>query len=198
MLNSKWPFATAGIPDHMFARGKVPMTKEEVRVLTLSKLRINKDSVIWDIGAGTGSISIEAALIASAGHVYAIERHPQALAMIAANSSRFRAHNITIVDGTAPGALLPLPRPDRVVIGGSGGELSAIIAVVKNRLPPGGIVIVNCITIETLYKATSILKASGFESVEGVGITITQLRQTGNYHMLDGKNPVFIVSGIQV
>ena len=98
-----------GIKDEDFVRGKVPMTKEEIRILTLVKARITPDTVVYDVGAGTGSISIEAARMAPQGHVYAIEKNPDGIALIAENAKKFGAENITIVEGTAPDALADLP-----------------------------------------------------------------------------------------
>lgn len=197
MSSSERTIYFPGIPDDMFARGQIPMTKEEVRAVTLSKLRVDRDSVVWDIGAGTGSISVEAALLASSGHVYAIERNPGGIRLIEANQNLFGLSNLTIVPGSAPGVLLDLPRPDRVVVGGSGGVLDGILSVVKDRLVAGGIVIVNCVTVETLYKAIHHLQMYGFRQVEGIGISITRLKPTGSYHMLTNLNPVFVVSAIQ-
>jgi cobalt-precorrin-6B (C15)-methyltransferase len=184
-----------GIPDDRFIRGSVPMTKEEVRAVTLSKLRLEKESVVWDIGAGTGSLSIESAILASEGRVYAIERLPQGVELIEANRQRFCLDNLEIVAGTAPEALSGLPDPDRVVIGGSGGELPAIMETVNNRLTPGGMIVINCVTVETLARAMQYLQELEFQSVEGVGLTVTRLIATGNYHRFDGGNPVFILSG---
>ncbi|NPV91093.1 MAG: precorrin-6Y C5,15-methyltransferase (decarboxylating) subunit CbiT [Firmicutes bacterium] len=184
-----------GIPDDRFVRGAVPMTKEEVRTVTISKLRPEKGSVVWDIGAGTGSLSVEAARLAREGRVYAVERLPQGVELIEANRQRFQLDNIEVVAGTAPGALAGLPDPDRVIVGGSGGELSAIMETVKGRLTPGGVVVINCVTVETLARAMECLRELGFQSIEGVGLTVTRLVAAGNYHRFDGGNPVFILSG---
>lgn len=186
-----------GIPDDMFARGSVPMTKAEIRTIVLSKLRLEQDSVVWDVGAGTGSITVEAALTAARGRVYAVECRPEAVELIRSNQRKFAVNNLSIVAGRAPEALLALPSPDRVVIGGSGGELAAILEVVKNRLCPAGVVVLTCATVETLYHSLNCLREMGFQGIEGVGVTITRLKSQGRYHMLEGLNPVFIVSGVQ-
>lgn len=173
------------------------MTKQEVRAVTLSKLRLEKSSVVWDIGAGTGSLSVEAARMAAEGLVYAVERMPQGVELIEANRRHFGLENLTVVAGTAPEALLELPAPDRVIIGGSGGELMPILEVVRERLVPGGWVSINCVTVETLADALRVLKDKGFESVEGAGIAVTRLVAAGKHHRFEGANPVYILSGKQ-
>ena len=127
-----------GIKDEDFVRGKVPMTKEEIRILTLVKARITPDTVVYDVGAGTGSISIEAARMAPQGHVYAIEKNPDGIALIAENAKKFGAENITIVEGTAPDALADLPALDAAIIGGSGRKLADILDIIGARLRPQG------------------------------------------------------------
>lgn len=194
---TKWPFVVPGIPDHWFMRGASPMTKQEVRTVTLSKLRLSRESVVWDIGSGTGSIAVEAARLAPAGKVYAVERSPQGAELIEANRRLFELENLVVVKGTAPPVLAGLPSPDRVVIGGSGGELGPILDLVKKRLVPGGLVVVNCATVETLYGALHLLGKMGFQSVEGVGVTVTRLVETSHYHRFESANPVFILSGEQ-
>jgi precorrin-6Y C5,15-methyltransferase (decarboxylating) CbiT subunit len=99
----KWDFATPGIPDRFFERNSVPMTKEEVRTVTLSKARIKADSIIYDIGAGTGSITVEAALLAADGRVYSIEKRSDALALVRENITKFGLTNVEVVEGEAPG-----------------------------------------------------------------------------------------------
>ncbi len=173
------------------------MTKAEVRAVLISKLRLRSDLVIWDVGAGTGSISVEAALAAPESRVYAVEYRAEAVELIRANRLKFGVDNLDIVAGKAPEALLNLPAPHRVVIGGSGGQLGPIMDVVKNRLASGGIVVLTCATVETLYQGLDYLSKTGFNQVEGVGITVTRLNPRGRYHMFQGLNPVFIVSGIQ-
>lgn len=171
------------------------MTKEEVRTVTLSRLRPEKGSVVWDVGAGTGSLSVESALLAPNGRVYAVERNPLGVGLIEANRQRFRIGNLEVIAGEAPGALEGLPDPDRVIVGGSGGELLPIIETVKQRLSSSGVLVINCVTVETLSRALRGLKDHGFQSVEGVGLTVTRLVDVGEYHRFDGGNPVFILSG---
>jgi len=197
-MNNREPISLVpGIPDDLFVRGNVPMTKAEVRAILISKLRLRSGSVVWDVGAGTGSISVEAALASPENKVYAVEYRPEAVELIRANRAKFGAENLEVVMGKAPEALLNLPSPDRVVIGGSGGKLSSILDVVKCRLPSGGIVVLTCVTVQTLYQALDYLSKKGVNQLEGVGISVTRLQPQGRYHMFQSLNPVFIVSGIQ-
>ena len=117
------PRRTPGLPDEAFERGSVPMTKQEVRAAVLAKLAVRPEDILWDVGAGTGSVSVELALAAPRGRVYAVECDPEGCALIRANRQRFLARNLTLVEGLAPAALADLPAPDAVFIGGSKGSL---------------------------------------------------------------------------
>ncbi len=186
-----------GIPDDEFIRGDVPMTKEEVRSVSISKLHIKKDSIVYDVGAGTGSIAIEAALQTEQGHVYAIERNETAAELIRENQKAFKADNLTVIMGEAPEVTADLPAPDCVFIGGSKGRLREIIdqAARKN---PGVRIVVNAITLETLtevLECTKVLKEEyRIQDEEIVQITVSKARHAGGYHMMNGQNPIFIIS----
>lgn len=121
--SSRWPYASSGIPDELFIRGDVPMTKQEVRAVALAKLRLTATDTVWDVGAGTGSVSIEAALVARAGSVWAVERNAAGVRLIRENADAFGCGNVHAVPGVAPEALAKLPVPDAVFVGGSAGEL---------------------------------------------------------------------------
>lgn len=192
-MNKKWPYLTPGIPDGYFIRGSVPMTKEEVRVLTLAKARLAQGQVVWDIGAGTGSLSVEAALHTPKGTVYAIERDPEGLELIKANSIAFKLDNIIIVEGEAPEALGGLPAPDRVLIGGSGGRLEEILKIIKKTIRPGGRIVVNAVTLETISLSINLFKVL-FKEFEMVQINCARVAQIGGSHLLRGMNPVTIIS----
>ena len=127
--------AVPGISDDDFLRGDAPMTKEEVRALALSKLRLEAHHVVWDVGAGTGSVSVECALSCPAGRVYAVEKKEEALALLAENRARFHAANLEVVAGTAPEALEALSAPDRVFLGGTSGSLEDILNVIFRKNP---------------------------------------------------------------
>lgn len=155
---SRWDFATPGIPDKLFSRGSAPMTKEEIRVITLSKARIKEDSTVYDIGAGTGSISIEAALLAKNGRVFAIEKNLERISLIRKNVKKFGASNIEIVEGEAPEVLKALPKADRIIVGGSGGRIRSILMKCDKKLKSGGRVVINAVKLETLRTSAEVLK----------------------------------------
>ncbi|MBQ1336201.1 MAG: precorrin-6Y C5,15-methyltransferase (decarboxylating) subunit CbiT, partial [Selenomonadaceae bacterium] len=139
-----------GIDDGEFIRGTVPMTKQEIRILTLAKAHLEHDSVIYDVGAGTGSLSIEAALQSPDGHVYAVERNPEGVRLIRENARKFQAENITILQAEAPDGMEDLPECDTVLIGGSGGNLVRLFDALDAKLRRGGRIILNCITVQTI------------------------------------------------
>ncbi len=194
-MEKTWVYKTGGIPDEMFIRGKVPMTKAEVRVVTLSRARIGENHVVWDIGAGTGSVSVEAGLAAVNGRVFAVEKNPEAAALIKQNIKAFGAGNITVCQGAAPAALHGLPEPDRVFIGGSGGNLDEIIRYVYEKLPRGGRVVINAVVLETLVTAAETLRQLKFNEIDITQVSVAKTADLGGFHMFKSHNPVFIISG---
>lgn len=187
-----------GIDDSEFIRGKVPMTKQEVRILTLTKARIAPSDIVYDIGAGTGSISIEAARIAHEGKVFAIERNPDGVSLIKENMKKFQVENIEVVSGEAPGALAGLPNCDAVIIGGSGRNLDDILDTVHERLKVGGRVILNCITIQTISSCLEYLRGHKDEfDYEAIQVQVNRLKAVGPYDMADAVNPIYIVTAIK-
>ena len=183
----------SGLPDGLFTRtDKIPMTKSEVRAVVLSKLCLRPDSICYDIGAGTGSVSVEMALSAYRGRVYAIERREDAISLIQQNSRAFHLGNVIAVHGEAPDILSDLPVPDAVFIGGSGGELCQIIDAVLSKNPEICIVI-TAVTIETVSAALAAFNSAGIEP-EIVQISTTRIKKVGGYHMMDAQNPVTIFS----
>lgn len=193
MTSFDWPYATPGIPDSAFLRGKVPMTKEEVRSVTLCKLRLRPDDTVVDIGAGTGSIAIEAARLCPQGRVYAIERQDEALSLIEQNSQRFGVR-LQILPGEAIARLPELTGFDRAVIGGSGGTLREILHLCHQRLSAQGRVVINAITIETVFHAIEALKAMQFDELEVVSLSVARGRLLGSSTLMEALNPVYIVS----
>lgn len=183
-----------GIPDEEFIRGSVPMTKSEVRAIAISKLKLKEDSVIYDIGAGTGSVSVEAACLAKRGRVYAIEQKEEAVELIKQNRDKFALDNITVVHGFAAEAMEALETPDIAFIGGSKGSMEEIFHSLFNR-NKGIRIVITAITLETLGEALSLMKLYEFREVEVVQASISRTKEAGNYHMLMGQNPVFIISG---
>lgn len=187
-----------GLPDDAFEQrrpNKGQITKREVRAVSLYSLGLRHDSVVWDIGAGTGSVSVEAALIASEGQVYAIERDTDSLPLLEANVVNLGSDNIHIVNGEAPAALKSLPNPDSVFVGGSGGNLSEILEYANSRLKPNGTIVVNLAVLERTSETYHLLKKLGLAA------EITQVASSRGKEMPDGAvrlealNPVFIVSG---
>lgn len=184
---------TPGIPDGDFQRGSVPMTKQEVRSAALGKLAVGPEDVCWDIGAGTGSVSVELAL--QSRSVWAVERDAEALALLRANRQRFCAWNLRIVEGCAPEALEGLPVPSAVFVGGSGGELPLILQAVHNANPRARIC-VSAIALETLNAALRGLTALGYET-EVAQIAVSRCRPAGTLHLLTAQNPVFLITGVR-
>ena len=186
------PWNGSGLPDDAFLRGNVPMTKEEVRALALSKLRLAERHVVWDVGAGTGSVSVECALSCPAGRVFAVEKKEEALVLLEENKERFHAANLSIVGGTAPEALKDLPAPDRVFIGGTSGELGEILDVIFDKNPAARVVC-TAVTLETVAEAARLF--AHLEGADMVQVSATRTRSAGRYHLMDAQNPVWIFSG---
>ncbi|MTQ96709.1 precorrin-6y C5,15-methyltransferase (decarboxylating) subunit CbiE [Pseudoflavonifractor sp. BIOML-A6] len=186
--------AVPGISDDDFLRGDAPMTKEEVRTLALSKLHLYSHHILWDVGAGTGSVSIQGALAVPDGQVYAVEREQAALELMAQNKAKFGAGNLKLVAGEAPEALQPLPAPDRVFLGGTSGSMAEILGIVFDKNPAARVV-VTAVTLETLAEATRLFDGMGLKNVEIAQVSVTKARSVGAYHMMTAQNPVFIISG---
>ncbi len=179
------------IPDEAFTRGDAPMTKSEVRTLSVAKLKLCRDSVVYDIGAGTGSVSIEMALTAYLGKVYAIEREDIAADLIEINKRKFQAANLEVVRGLAPEAMRDLPAPTHAFIGGSSGNLRSIVECLLEKNPDVRIVI-NSVTIETMAETMQVVKELNLVEEEIVNVTIAKSRRLGRYHLMTGQNPVYI------
>lgn len=191
--NSRWPYASSGIPDELFIRGDVPMTKQEVRAVALAKLRLAATDTVWDVGAGTGSVSIEAALVARAGSVWAVERNAAGVRLIRENADAFGCGNVHAVPGVASEALAKLPVPDAVFVGGSAGELPSIVeaALEKNSQVR---LCVPCVTVETLTEACALLSGSRFKGFEACQVSAARAEAVGSHHLMKAQNPVFLVS----
>ena len=185
--------AVHGICDEEFLRGKAPMTKEEVRTVSLSKLRLQEDSVCYDVGAGTGSVSVEMALRAWKGQVYAIEKKEDALALLKENRRKFATDNLEIVPGTAPEAMVELPVPTHAFIGGSSGNMNEIIRLLLDK-NPGVRIVINCITLETVTEAMNAIRDFSLTDVDIVQLSAARSKSIGRYHMMMGENPIYIIS----
>ena len=183
-----------GIADEEFIRDKVPMTKEEIRILTMCKAKIRPDNIIWDIGAGTGSLSIEAALLAPQGEVYAIEKKDLAVDLLHQNIAKFKLEDKVKVIATEPKGLDELPNCDVVFIGGSGKHMFEILDIIDSKLNEGGRIIVNAVTIQTISEITTYMKQKESYTYEAIQVQVNRLRQIGSYDMFNAQNPVYIVT----
>ena len=185
---------TPGLPDEAFLRnlepGKlVPMTKSEVRSICLSKLRLTPNAVCWDVGAGTGSVSIEMARLCADGTVYAIEKNERALALLEQNKEAFSASNMQIIPGPAPEACRALPAPTHAFLGGTSGSVRDILALLLEKNPHVRIV-ATAVTLESVSALTSCM--ADFEIAECVSVQVSKAAQLGQYHLMQAQNPVYI------
>lgn len=186
----------AGIADENFERGDVPMTKREVRAVTMSALRIQPESIVYDIGAGTGSVSIEAAMAAYRGTVYGIEVNPEAVKLMEKNAHAMSVDNIISVVGSAPEVLEELPAPDFVFVGGSNGKLEGIIdaLVDKNREAKRDFrLVINAVSMETIAKSVTMLSGKKALKIEYTQIAASRTKSVGEHNLLQAQNPVFII-----
>ena len=181
-----------GMSDESFVRGKVPMTKEEIRILSVAKLQLTEDSIVYDVGAGTGSVSMECARLCTNGTVYAVERNPEGIALIRENSKKLRLSNVKAIEGLAPEALMDLPAPTHAFIGGSAGNMGEILDVLRAKNPSVRIVI-NTIALESISEVMQLLKERGYDA-DIVQISAAKSRVLGRYHMMTGLNPVYIIT----
>lgn len=181
------------IDDNEFVRGQAPMTRQAVRRLSLAKLNIKPDDVVADIGAGTGSVSVEAARLAHCGVVLAIEKNADALSLIRQNIKKFGAYNVAAKEATAPDGLDVLPVIDKAFIGGSGGKLNQIVEALLTNNPRVRIVI-NAIALETLAIALETLQAHNLKP-EVMSVNVALAEKTGPYNLMKAQNPVYIISG---
>lgn len=184
---------TPGFPDDAFIRGEVPMTKQEVRAAALAKLAVRPTDTLWDVGAGTGSVSVELALAAPRGQVYAVECAPDACALIRQNREKFHAYNLSLIEGAAPQVLADLPAPDAVFIGGTKGSMAEVVdaALAKN---PNARLCISAIALETLSAAIAALAAHG-QTAEVTQLAVSRTRPAGKLHLLMANNPIFLITG---
>ena len=195
-----WKFKTPGIPDEEFERAeKVPITKEEVRVIQISKARLKPGQVVYDIGCGSGSISIEAALqIESSGKVLAVDYDKNAIELTKKNIAKFDLSNISVIYGNAKEKIQEFEEADTIFIGGTGADTKEIIELSQNKLKTGGRIVVGIILIETLYSVLQVLEKLQFESVDITQVTISKSRKTRTGTMMHARNPVTIISATKI
>ena len=183
---------TPGMEDEAFARAEVPMTKEEVRVIALSRLRLTRRAVLYDIGAGTGSVSVEASHLCPDAKVYAIEKKPEAAALLRANLSKYCLPNVSVVEAEAPEGLQELPAPTHVFIGGSGHAMPGILSAVLAKNPAVRVV-VTCVTLETLSQTLQALEELPVTEPQVRQIAVTRAHKMGSYHMMKALNPIYLI-----
>lgn len=184
---------TPGIDDGEFIRGDIPMTKQIVRAAIISKMSAEETDTIWDVGAGTGSVSIELAMKAAKGRVWAIEREPEGCMLIEENKKKFGVWNLNVAAGTAPDVLADLPAPDRVFIGGSDGNLEAIIDAVLAKNDKA-LICVSAIVLETMSETVKLMTERGMDA-DIIQVCVNTSRKIGDRHMMMAGNPVFIITG---
>ena len=182
-----------GLLDDWFVRGEVPMTKQEVRAAALAKLGAAGAKVLYDVGAGTGSVSVELSLMAGQADVYAIECEEKAVELIGKNRERFGCGNLHVVFGKAPQALDSLPAPDAVFIGGTKGNLPEILSILFEKNPSVRIV-VTAILLETALQACESLEAFTLKPAEIMQLQVSRSKKAGKGHMLCANNPIFLIS----
>ncbi|MFZ5997112.1 MAG: precorrin-6y C5,15-methyltransferase (decarboxylating) subunit CbiE [Nitrospirota bacterium] len=190
---SRKPDIRFGLTENRINHSRGLITKDEVRAITIHKLKLPSHGVLWDIGAGSGSVSIEAARLFPGLKVFAVEQNSEQIEHIKTNKAQFAVPNLEIIEGTAPGAVQDLPAPDRVFIGGSAGQLTGIIDTLAAAMH-SGIVVINAATLETLREAIGKLESAGFQ-IDVTQVSISRMKEigTGNYFL--PLNPVFVIRG---
>jgi cobalt-precorrin-6B (C15)-methyltransferase len=191
-----WDFKTPGIPDELFERTeKVPITKEEVRVIQISKARLRPGQLVYDVGCGSGSISVEAAIqVESSGKVIAIDYDKNAIELTKKNVEKFGLSNVSLIHGNAKEKITELEPADAIFVGGTGKDTAEIVELCQDKLKEGGRIVIGTILIETLYTVLQILDKLQFNSVDITQVTISKSRKTSTGTMMLARNPVTIIS----
>ena len=195
-----WQYRTPGIPDELFERvEEVPITKEEVRVVQVSKGRLSAGNVVYDVGCGSGSVSVEASYqIGPTGKVFSIDIDPKAIELTKKNLSKFGILNVTVIMGDAKEKISELPQADAIFIGGTGGDTVDIVKLCEAKLRQGGRIVIGTILIETLYAILNTIEKLRFSSVDITQVTISKSRKTTTGTMMIARNPVTIISATKV
>lgn len=182
---------THGTSDSEFLRDAVPMTKEEVREVSICKLHLTEDAVVYDVGSGSGSVAVEIAGISDSIQVYAIERKPEAVALMQKNKEKFQAHNMRIIEAYAPEGLAELPPATHAFLGGSGGKLQEILEALYQKNPQMRVVM-NAVTLETICEIKEVLSHFEVTDESIVQMQVSRTRKVGGYHLMQAENPVWI------
>ena len=191
-----WKFKTPGIPDENFERTEsVPITKEEIRAIQISKARLSSGQTVLDIGCGSGSITVEAGLqVESDGKVIGIDLDPNAIELTNRNLKKFGVDNATLILGNAKEKISDLPEADAIFIGGTGGDTQEIVQLCEDKLKSGGRIVIGVILIETLYAVLQTIEKLKFDSIDITQITIGKSRKTSTGTMMLARNPVTVIS----
>ena len=195
-----WQYRTPGIPDELFERvEEVPITKEEVRVVQVSKGRLSAGNVVYDVGCGSGSVSVEASYqIGPTGKVFSIDIDPKAIELTKKNLFKFGVSNVSVILGNAKEKISELPQADAIFIGGTGGDTADIVKLCEGKLRQGGRIVIGTILIETLYAILNTIEKLRFSSVDITQVTISKSRKTSTGTMMIARNPVTIISATKI
>ena len=195
-----WQHRTPGIPDELFDRVEdVPITKEEVRVIQVSKARLSSGQVVYDVGCGSGSISVEAAhQVGPSGKVFSIDIDQNAVDLTKKNLEKFHISNVSVILGNATQKIDELPLADAIFIGGTGGETADIVKLCESKLKQGGRIVIGTILVETLYSVLNTIEKLKFSSVDIIQVTISKSKKTSTGTMFLARNPVTIISAIKI
>jgi cobalt-precorrin-6B (C15)-methyltransferase len=196
MPSQIWPYVTPGIPDDLFERlPGIPLSKREVRLLIISSLRLEVDSVVWDIGAGTGTIPVETGLLCPQGRIIAVERDEDVASLIRRNCDRFGVKNVEVVEGSAPECLKNLLSPPQRVCIEGGRSIKAILKEVWQYLQPEGRVVATAANLEVLYGISECLAELQARNIEVVQSAVNRLETRGTHQTFVAVDPIFILSG---
>ena len=195
-----WKYSTPGIPDELFERvEEVPITKEEVRAVQISKARLSAGQIVYDIGCGSGSVSIEAALqVKPTGKVFSMDFDPKAIELTKKNIEKFQVSNITVISGNATETISELPIADAIFIGGTGGDTQDILKLCEEKLKSSGRIVIGTILLETLVAVLSAIEKLKFSSIDVTQITVSKSRKTSTGTMMLARNPVTVISATKI
>lgn len=195
-----WQHRTPGIPDELFDRVEdVPITKEEVRVIQVSKARLSSGQIVYDVGCGSGSISVEAAhQVGPSGKVFSIDIDQNAVDLTKKNLEKFHISNVSVILGNATQKIDELPLADAIFIGGTGGETADIVKLCESKLKQGGRIVIGTILVETLYSVLNTIEKLKFSSVDIIQVTVSKSKKTSTGTMFLARNPVTIISATRI
>lgn len=191
-----WNNKTPGIPDEYFERTEdVPITKEEARVIQISKARLSEGDTVYDIGCGSGSITVEAGLqIGKMGKIYAVDVDPKAIELTKKNLAKFGVSNVDLILSDAKQKIPELPLADAIFVGGTGGDTKDIVTMCNDNLKPGARIVIGVILIETLYAVLDVIYKLGLSDIDITQVTISKSKKTSTGTMMLARNPVTIIS----